>query len=36
MQSLVSLGGSLVESLALGLGDRELESGGLAGAVGTL
>lgn len=36
MQSLVSLGGSLVESLALGLGERELESGGLAGAVDTL
>lgn len=37
MQSLgVSLGNGLVEGLALGLGDLELESSGLAGAVGTL
>lgn len=37
MQSLgVGLGDSLVESLALGLSNLELESRGLAGAIGTL
>lgn len=36
MQSLASLGGGLVEGLALRLGNLEFESGGLAGPVGTL
>lgn len=36
MQSLVSLGGGLVESMTLSLGDLKLERGGLAGTVGTL
>jgi hypothetical protein len=33
---VVDLGNGLVEGLALSLGDLELESGGLAGTVGTL
>ena len=36
MQSLVGLGNGLVEGLTLDLGNLELKSGGLAGAVGTL
>lgn len=36
MQSLVGLGNSLVEGLALSLGNGQLESSGLAGTIGTL
>lgn len=36
MQSLVGLGNSLVEGLALSLSNGQLKSGRLAGTVGTL